>query len=108
MLYFKLQVGSNRRSTSKKLYRYANKKFTVLGRPFFSYAGILLHPSSCTRICRASSAMIVTSVADPNSDPEPPDQQVFGPLDPVPDQLVRGMDLDPDPSIIYQKYLKKT
>jgi hypothetical protein len=41
-------------------------------------------------------------------DPDPPDPHVFGLLDP--DPLVRGMDpdpdpaLDPDPSIIMQKY----
>ncbi len=37
-----------------------------------------------------------SSVADPNPDP-----RVFGPPDP--DPLVKGMDPDPDPSIIIQK-----
>ncbi len=36
------------------------------------------------------------SVTDP--DPDPPDPHVFGPLDPGPDPLVRGMDPGPDPS----------
>ena len=40
-----------------------------------------------------------TSVADP-------DPHVLGPLDP--DPLVRGMDPDPDPSIIMQKIVRKT
>jgi hypothetical protein len=39
------------------------------------------------------------SVTDPNQ----PDPHVFGLLDPDPDLLVRGMDPDPDPSIIMQK-----
>jgi hypothetical protein len=46
------------------------------------------------------------SVADPNPEPDPPDPHVFGP--PGSGLLVRGMDpdpaLDPDPSIIKQKY----
>ncbi len=39
------------------------------------------------------------NVADPN--PDPSDPYVLGLLDP--DPLVRGMDSDPDPSIIKQK-----
>jgi hypothetical protein len=37
------------------------------------------------------------------ADPEPPDPHVFGPLNPDPDPLVRGMDPDLGPSIIQQK-----
>jgi hypothetical protein len=46
---------------------------------------------------------VKTSVADPdpNLDPDLADPYVFGLLEP--DPLVRGMDLDPDPSIIKQK-----
>ncbi len=43
--------------------------------------------------------MLAISVPDPNPDPQDP--QVFGPPDL--DLLVRGMVLDPDPSIIKQK-----
>ncbi len=44
-----------------------------------------------------------SSVADPV--PDPSDPYVFGPPDPKPDSLVRGMDPDPDPdpSITKQK-----
>jgi hypothetical protein len=42
---------------------------------------------------------VVSSVADPN--PVPSDLFVLGLLDP--DPLIRGMDLDSDPSIIKQK-----
>jgi hypothetical protein len=38
-------------------------------------------------------SIVLTSVADPDS----PDPHVLGLLDPDPDPLVRGMDLDPDP-----------
>jgi hypothetical protein len=52
-----------------------------------------------------TSCRVVCSVANPDSDP--PDPFVFGLLDPDPDPLVRGTDLDlaldPDPSIIRQK-----
>ncbi len=40
-----------------------------------------------------------TSIADPDPNPDPPDQHVFGLLDP--DPLVRGM--APDPFITKQK-----
>jgi hypothetical protein len=46
-----------------------------------------------------------TSVSDPDPRPDPSDPYVFGPSDPNPDPLVRGMDTapDPDPSITKQK-----
>jgi hypothetical protein len=48
---------------------------------------------------------ILSSVADPDLNPDPQDPHVFGLPDP--DPLVRGMDADsdpaPDPSIIMQK-----
>jgi hypothetical protein len=44
--------------------------------------------------------ILISCVADP--DPDPPDPCVLGLLDP--DPLVRGMDPDPDPSIIMQNW----
>ncbi len=41
--------------------------------------------------------------ADPNSDPSDPYPMFLGLLDPDLDQLVRGMDPDPDPYSIKQK-----
>jgi hypothetical protein len=49
-------------------------------------------------MCLASIVLLMTDVQDP----DPPDPHVFGPPDPNP--LVRGMDPDPDPSIIKLKY----
>ncbi len=44
------------------------------------------------------SAFVLTSIADPDTNPDPSDPYIFGPtvLDPDPDPLVRGMDPDPD------------
>jgi hypothetical protein len=47
---------------------------------------------------------VVSSVADPN--PVPSDPIFLGLLDP--DPLIRGMDLDSDPSIIKQKIVRKS
>jgi hypothetical protein len=41
--------------------------------------------------------------ADPDPNPDLLDSHVYGPLDPDPDPLVRGMDPDPDLFIIKQK-----
>ena len=57
--------------------------------------------------CTPLSHSVARSVADPDSnpdppDPDPPDPHVLGLLDTDQDPLVRGMDPDPDPSIIKQ------
>jgi hypothetical protein len=48
---------------------------------------------------------VFRSVADPdpNPDPDPPDPRVFGPPGSGSGPLVRGIDPDPDPSIIMKK-----
>jgi hypothetical protein len=53
------------------------------------------------RIFLYQENFIFIRVADPNPDPDPPDPHVLGLPDP--DPLVRGMDPDPDSSIINQK-----
>ncbi len=52
--------------------------------------------ASLWRSTSGARGSAATSVPDPN--PDPLDTHVFGP-----DPLVRGMDPDPDPSIIKQK-----
>jgi hypothetical protein len=53
----------------------------------------------CNRICQKSNIFPIGNLADSVPDPVQPDPHVFG----DPDPLVRGMDPDPDPSIIKQK-----
>jgi hypothetical protein len=56
-------------------------------------------------ILKVMSISLKSSVADPDPNLDPPDQNVLSLLDADPNPLVRGMDPapDPDPSIIKQK-----
>jgi hypothetical protein len=59
--------------------------------------------SLCVCVCDGIYPWISLCVSVSVADPDPPDPHIFGPPGPGSDPLVRGIDPDPDPSIIEQK-----